>query len=396
MKLVTAVIVAPIALAVASPARGQDSFPTLQTLEARVHAGDSLDAPTLFRLALRYEGAHRFDDEERALRTAIAADPRFAPTYTILGDLPYMRDKKLAKEERNHDVPPAQVPTLDSAVRFRLRAFVINPLSELHLLEGNPLPQGAVILPEYRGYSRQTTNYLGWMGMYAYFAERYDLSYSALDLYWSRRYGTASDDSVPNWVLFFHGLACTQEGIYDKAEHDFQLLVDRNATVETSDTMLRVPLNANGYRYVLAIIKERDNKPADAIQLYQDIVSRDLGFYMAHVHLAQIYRKYKMWDKASVEAQAAVDANPDDATLLVDLAAIDSGAGKLPDAALALKKAITVDPRYPEAYYQLGLVSQALAQPADARDAFTHFIAVAPSRDQLQVADARKRLDSLH
>lgn len=396
MKLVTAVIAAPIALVVTSPARGQDSFPTLQTLEARVRAGDSLDAPTLYRLAIRYQGARRYDEEEQALRTAIAADPRFAPSYALLGRLPYIRDKKLAKEERDSEVPPAQVPALDSALRLRLQAFVISPFGELQLTEGNPLPQDAVVLPEYRGYSGVTTYALGRVGIAAYLLARYDLSYSALDLYWSRRFGGAPDDSIPAWVLFYHGLACTQEAMYAKAEHDFQVLVDRNATVERTDSIVNIPLNGNADRYVLAVIKERDNKPADAIQLYQDIVSRDLGFYMAHVHLAQIYRKYRMWDKAGAEAQAAVDANPDDATLLVDLAAIDSGAGKLPDAALALKKAITVDPRYPEAYYQLGLVSQALAQPADARDAFTHFIAVAPSRDQLQVADARKRLDSLH
>src|SRR4029077_14015568 len=214
-------------------------------------------------------------------------------------------------------------------------------------------------------------------------------------LYWSRRYGNRAGDSIPSWLLFYHGLAATQEGMHAKAAADFQVLVDRNASIEQSDSLLRIPLTANGYRYVLAIIKERDNKPVDAIQLYQDIIARGLGFYMAHVRLAQLYRQYKMWDKAVAEAQAAVETNPDDASLLVDLAAIDRESGHLADAQAALTKAVVVDARYPEIYYRLGIVSQELDQPPAAREAFTHFIAMAPHRLGTEVDDAKKRLDSL-
>jgi Flp pilus assembly protein TadD len=102
-----------------------------------------------------------------------------------------------------------------------------------------------------------------------------------------------------------------------------------------------------------------------------------------------------MWDKAGSEAQAAVDADPDDASLLLDLAAIDREAGHLPEAATALKKAQAVDGRCPEVYYRLGLVSQDLNQAADARAAFTRFIALAPHRLDSEVADAKQRLATL-
>jgi tetratricopeptide (TPR) repeat protein len=385
----------PCILAVATPAPGQDSLPALSTLEARVHAGDSLDALTEFRLGVRYEMARRYDDEERALRTAIAADPRLAPPLLLLGDLPYVRDKNLLKQERRHEVPADRLPALDSAQRFRIRAFAINPLGEQHLLEGDPLPQGVIVLPVYQ--TAATTYSLGRVGMVAYLVGRYDLSYSALDLYWSRRYGNRPDDSIPPWLLFYHGLAATQEGMYPRAAHDFQVLVDRgSASIEQSDSLLRIPLNANRFRYVLAIIKERDNKPVDAIQLYQDIIERDLGFYMAHARLGQLYRQYKMWDKALAEAQAAVEANPDDASLLVDLAAIDREAGHPADAQAALTKAVAVDGRCPEVYYRLGIVSQELDQSPAARDALTHFIAMAPHRLGTEVDDAKQRLETLH
>ena len=344
-------------------ASAQRSLPPLATLEGWVQAGDSLDAEIQFQLALRYEAARRYDDAERALRIAIAADPRSSPSWMWLGDLPYLRDKKLAKQEARHDVPPDRISTVDSAKRFRVRAFTLDPFGQ---------------------------------DFATYFDERYDLSFFELDLYLTHQYGKTPLDSVPSELLFYHGLTATQMGRYDKAASDFQVLVKRGAQMEQPDTVLRVPLNANAYRYVLAIVKERSNKPVDAIQLYHDIITHDLGFYMAYAHLSQLYRQYKMWDSATVEAQAAVEANPDDPWLLVDLGAIERDSGHLPDAATTLQKAVELDPRFPEAYYRLGVVLQGLHRVDDARAALTHFVAVAPTRLETEIIDAKKRLDSLH
>jgi hypothetical protein len=41
-------------------------------------------------------------------------------------------------------------------------------------------------------------------------------------------------------------------------------------------------------------------------------------------------------------------------------------------------------------------VEQKLNQPTAARDAFTLFLSIAPSRYGPQIADARQRLDALH
>lgn len=347
----------------ATPASAQKPLPSLTTLEGWVRAGDSLDAAIQFQLALRYEEARRYDDEERALRTAIAADPRSSPSWRWLGDLPYVRDKKLAKQEERHQVPPDRVSTVDSAERFRTRAFTLDPFGQ---------------------------------DLADYFDERYDRSFVEMDFYLIHQYHNTPLDSVPSELLFYHGLTATRAGRYDKAANDFQVLVKRGISMEQPDTVLRVPLDANAYRYVLAIIKERSNKPVDAIQLYHDIIARDLGFYMAYAHLSQLYRQYKMWDSATVEAQAAVDANPDDPSLLVDLGAIERDSGHLPDAAASLEKAVALDPRYPEAYYRLGVVLQELHRLDNSRTALQHFVAVAPSRLETEIIDAKQRLDSLH
>lgn len=386
-------IAALIAVGVPAPVRAQKD--SVARLEAMVQAGDSLDAETEFRLGRFYEFAHRYDDEERAFRTAIAADPRYAPAYLWLGDLPYVREPKLAKAEQQGRVPPQWTRALDDAARLRLRAILIDPLVDWRARGDKPISEDLVSLPEYKGYEKETTDAIGWLGVAAYEYERYELSFSAMDLYWTRRYGTSPEDSIPQWVLLYHGLAAAHLNAYDKASRDFEILLKRAQSVERSDTLIRFPLNTNDFRYLLAIFKERLHKPAEAVQLYQDAIDADLGLYMAHVRLAALYRQYKMWDKAVAEAQAAVDANPDDASLLLDLAAIDRDAGHLPDARTALETAASVDPRCPEVYYRLAVVSQELAQPAAARAALTRFIAVAPHRLGAEVADARQRLAAL-
>ncbi|HWZ27879.1 MAG TPA: hypothetical protein VNX15_04930 [Gemmatimonadales bacterium] len=377
----------------APPVRAQQD--SVARLEALVKGGDSLDAEIEFRLGRFYEFAHRYDDEERAFRTAIAADPRYAPAYLWLGDLPYVREPKLVKAEAKNRVPPEWTKPLDDAARLRVQALLIDPLVDWRARGEKPIPQDLVSLPEYKGFEKETTDALAWLGVAGYAYERYELSFSAMDLYWSRRYSSSPEDSVPAWVLIYHGLAAAHLNAYDKASSDFETLFKRAQTVERSDSLIHFPLNTNDFRYFLAVFKERLHKPAEAVQLYEDAISADLGMYMAHVRLAQMYRQYKMWDKATAEAQAAVDANPDDASLLVDLAAIEHDAGRLPDAAAALKKAQFVDGRCPEINYRLGIVSQELDQSAAAREAFTRFIAMAPQRLGPEVDDARKRLASL-
>ena len=391
----TAVLVTLLCGAALPVAAQKDSQPTLAGLEARVSGGDSLDAETEFQLGRLYEFAHRYDDEERAFRTAIAADPRYAPAYLWLGDLPYVREPKLTKEEQKNRVPPEWTARLDDAARLRVQALRIDPLVDWRARGEKPIPQDMVALPEYKGYEKETTAALAWIGIAGYVYERYELSFSAMDLFWSRQYGSTPEDSIPTWVFFYHGLAAAHLNAYDKASRDFEVLLKRAQTVERSDSLIQFPLNTNDYRYLLAIFKERLHKPAEAVQLYQDAINADLGLYMAHARLAQMYRQYKMWDKATAEAQAAVDANPEDASLLMDLATIEREAGRPADAAAALRKAVTADPRCPEAYYQLGLVTQSLSQNADAKTAFTRFVAVAPRRLATEVADAKQRLAAL-
>ncbi len=366
--------------------------PTLVELEARA-GSDSLDPESHFRLAARYYTLKRFDDEERELRTAIGIDPRYAPAYLWLGDLPFDRRPKLWKDERKGKVAPELQPAVEQSYRLWRQAFIIDPMVDFRVVGTSAPPEDMTVVPE---YGRATTDYLLQLGLGAFGVARYELAYGALDLWAQRAYGDKPADSLPDFLFLYRGLAAGHRRLYNRAIADFQVLLARSLKTESADSLLPFPLHTNDYRYVLGVLHQTWGKHAAAIALYKDAIAADLGLYMAHVRLAQIYRTYKMWDEASAEAQRAIETNPDDATAVRELGVILSEAGRSAEAEDALGRAAAANPRDPRAVYHLGIVRQQLAKPGEAREALSRFVAMAPStRYEREIADAKQRLTAL-
>jgi tetratricopeptide (TPR) repeat protein len=361
-------------------------------LETRVRS-DSLDPESHFRLAARYYTLKRFDDEERELRTAIGIDPRYAPAYLWLGDLPFDRRPKLWREERKGKVPPELQPAVEQSYRLWRQAFIIDPMVDFRVVGATAPPEDMMVVPD---YGSATTNYLLQLGLGAFGVARYELAYSALDRWAERAYAAKPVDSLPDFFFLYRGLAAGHQRAYNRAIADFQVLLARSLKVESADSLLPFPLRTNDYRYVLGVLHQTWRKDAAAIALYKDAIAADLGLYMAHVRLAQIYRAFKMWDDAIPEAQRAIESNPDDPTAVRELGVILSEAGRLAEAEDALGRAAAANPRDPRAIYLLGVVRQQLAKSAEARDALSRFLAIAPAaRYERELADARQRLAAL-
>ena len=134
----------------------------------------------------------------------------------------------------------------------------------------------------------------------------------------------------------------------------------------------------------------------EAITELRGTLEKDFGMYMAHVRLAEIYEQHGMMPMAIQERRSAVTANADDPSLLFDLAKTLAKAGQWTEAEQVLQQGGAANPRDTRIPYLLGVIEQQLNKPADAKQAFTRFLSLAPSRYAPQVADARKRLDALH
>jgi Flp pilus assembly protein TadD len=116
---------------------------------------------------------------------------------------------------------------------------------------------------------------------------------------------------------------------------------------------------------------------------------------MAHVQMARIFEGMNRFDLAVVERRRAVETNSEDASLLLDLGITLGRAGQFDEALGVLEQSATMNPRDTRSLFWLGTAAVQLQQKDKARDAFTRFIAVAPSRYQPHIANSRQRLSEL-
>ena len=390
-------IVAGLALLGAGPVAAQriKLSASLADLEKAVHK-DSNDAAAHYNVALAYWNAKRWDDADSALHRAVRLEPRFAAAYMALAALPYARRPQLLEEEYEHRLGDDWRPKVEESEHWYRQAVLIDPLVEVRI--------GYVMLPTQGEFQTSNAVLFGdWLGDYfdgedMYFQGRYQEAYDRFQRVYNDLKAGAHASRLWNTLLYWHGLSAAQVQKYDDAVWDFGSILERSQSAEdrAKDSTLHVPLHTNEFRYMLGVIKQRAGQLNEAVDLFRQAVENDIGLYMAHVHLAQIYEEHNMLPQAVAERRAAINSNPDDPSLLLDLGTTLARANQWIDAEKALNDAVAANPRDPRPHYFLGIVEQHQNKAAEARNAFTEFIALAPSRFAPQVADARQRLDAIH
>jgi tetratricopeptide (TPR) repeat protein len=388
----------PLALllfTIAFPAQGQFKLDaSLGDLEARARR-DSNDAAAHYNVALGYWNAKRFDDTERAFRVALSLDPRFAAPYMGLAFLPYARRPRLRDEVAENRVPEEWEQKVDESRTMLRRAYAIDPFVEVRL-GGAIRPRASEFLVELeeifgehiRDYFDALDNLFAGEDQKAF--DRFQRVYNYVD-------GDRHPDRLFSDLVWFHGVAAGRAKKWQEAKWDFDLLYERALATERRrrDSLTFAPLQTNEFRYIKALLHQRLEEPNEAIRLYRESLQNDIGLFMAHVHLAEIYEGANMWDEAVLSRRNAINANPDDPTLELDLGWTLVKARRFADAEESLRSAAERSPRDPRAAYYLGLVQLQLGKAADAKTNFQRFIGIAPSRYERQIADAQQRVASL-
>ena len=356
----------------------------LKDLEAAA-ARDSNDPFAYYNLALGYWSKKRYDDAERALRTSVLIEPRLAEAWLALGVLPYARRPQLRDEAMRGKVPEQWVGPLRESQRLMRRAFVIDPLVDLMIVGATEPPQKMLVLT-YRGAIVEALNPFS-----AFEHGRYSEAFRNLDWWVQSR----PRDAIPSLILWYHGLAAAHIDLFAPAMADMETLLQRAQRREQTDS-ITVPFQTNDYRYVLATFKERVGQLPDAVRLYRETLESDLGLYMAHVHLAEIYATAQQWDSALTESREAILTNPDDPSSLLSHGVLLTRAGLLAAAEDTLRRAMEANPRDARIDYFLGLTQLTLHKSDEARVTLQRFIAIAPSRYLPQVREAEDSLAKLH
>ena len=361
----------------------------IEDLEAAA-VRDSNDAAVQYNLGLGLLVKKHYDQAEEAFRSAIAVNPKFAPAYLALSFVPYARRDKLWKEVSRGKVSAEWQPVIDEAYDLRFQAYMLDPFADLSVI-------GAVVPPRESLHltKRQMAVYQRLVRGFEYlWGARYDNAFEWFD--GLLRAYRQEDLEPPEWLLWYHGLAAGHTFRYTVAVSDFQRLMDWAAERDTADVLQQVPFaESNYFRYIIGVIYQQAGKRQQAFDTFRQVLEYDLSMYMAHVRIADLYESRKLWRKAMVERQRALEVKPDDSGLMLDLGLTYVRMGYWSDAEEILRQAMEINPRNPRIPYLYADACVKLDRPEAARGALTRFIALAPSNFHSQVVRARVMLDSL-
>lgn len=386
------VVAVSIAIGAAPTAQAQRARLLVSLADLEIRAGqDSLDPVVHYDIALGYWVSGRFDDAERSFRRAVTIEPKFAPAYLGLAFLPYARRPKLWNEDLKNKVPPEWAARVEESDRYFRRAFLLDPLVDLKVYGLAFPPREAIVI----GRNATETYAALVRGFESFWDGQYSISYDWLQQV-LRKIDRGKEDDVPEALLWYHGLAAAHTYQYDVAVKDFQRLLARAVAKEQTDTLVRsFSLASNQIRYVLATISRRAGQSDQAVALYQESLEKDLGLFMGHAQMAEIYEDRRQWDAAITERRRAVETNPENSSLQYDLGYTLARALQFHEADQVLSDAMEANPHNARIPYTLGLVRLRLGDRAGARDAFRRFVVMAPSRFGSQVTEARQRLTEL-
>ena len=376
------------AAAAGAAAQGR-SGPPIAELEVAARA-DSNDASNQYLLALGHWQRRRWDKVDSLLRLSVRLDPRFAEGYLALYFLPFARRPNLTREEARGRVPEDWRGPLEEANRFYQLAFRTNPLVSLRVLGVVYEIEDPSTNPEVR-LTREYQIYYAWfvdLGM-----GRYGSAYDRLRTLGRIEFGEEKKPrDVPDWLLWYRGLAAAHSQQYAEATRDFRGLLNRALAHESNDSLITLPLRTNEFRFMLAAMHHVAGQHDSAIALYKESLAQDLGLVTAHTYLAGIYEDRQQPDSALLERRRAAESNPDDPVALFDYAGSLARVGRLAEAKPLAEQAIQLNDRYAAPYYLLARIADVANQPAEAKAHYQRFLATAPLRYVTQIEYAKKRL----
>ncbi|MGE5926397.1 MAG: tetratricopeptide repeat protein [Gemmatimonadota bacterium] len=351
-------------------------------------ASDSNDPVAHYATALRHWERRDWDAAERALREAVTLAPDYADASLGLALLFGERGEKHWQGVERTAGPAAVARAREEARLAYRRAFLADPLVDLALYlrsEGPDLDPAEAPwwFADFRGAVRTYARGDGGAALEA-------LRRVVTDL---RAGGDAG--RLPDEVLWFRALVAAREREFGVAIAELARLTARADSTEGLGEDRAAPLRANDYRYVLATVHYQAGHFDAAIATFEAAIARDLSLYQAHTQLARIHQAAGRWEEALRERHRAIAANPDDPNLVAELGATLLEAGRASDAGPVLAEASRRAPRDPRVPYLQALAALQADDSAAARAAFSRFLAIAPSRYDRQIADARRRLAAL-
>lgn len=177
----------------------------------------------------------------------------------------------------------------------------------------------------------------------------------------------------------------------------YQQLADQNLVIQQLEERVADPKTSSLYLLVLAMLYEGQQKFDKAMDLYTNLISRDLFPLLARNNLAYLLAEHKPTpenlERAQKLASETLEEHPDDENFLDTMGWVLGKQGKYAKAKTYLEQAAGKSPDHPAILYHLGWCQAKLGDTKAARETLQKCLAV-----KMQFPDrvaAQKLLESL-
>jgi tetratricopeptide (TPR) repeat protein len=138
------------------------------------------------------------------------------------------------------------------------------------------------------------------------------------------------------------------------------------------------------FYYAVGIAESEPKHDSAAQAAFQAAVTLNLGFYMAHLHLASLALNHRDSATALVEARIAAEIRPEDPVVQLFLGYTLLSAHRPDEAIEHLRAATVADPYFALPYYYIGQASELAHDTSASLTAYRAFLAHASRADNLR------------
>jgi Putative Zn-dependent protease, contains TPR repeats len=166
----------------------------------------------------------------------------------------------------------------------------------------------------------------------------------------------------------------------DSATNEFKLSINEMRDKDKKDLVVFYNSKALAEYSIAVLLEGAENFPA-AREAYGRALQEDLAYYPAHLRLGLLALGLKDTTTAMSELALASQLAPEEPYVRYTEGYVLAASGHLPEAAIALKKAIELEPYYALSHLRLAQVDEHLAKGGEAAEAYSQFLARAAAHD---------------
>lgn len=338
-----------------------------------------------YNLGVGYTAKKQYEKALDSFHKCLEIAPHFADAYFAIYCVEYAKDKELYSKALEEESTPEVKEKISEIDRYLQFALIYDPFFDWKistiLLEkrpSSPYPYTQALIN--RTYDLLSEGFRQFnLGNYAKAVKKLDLLI----------------DVMPDFIQAYliRGFAQAQLKKYECAIEDFLFIIEKLEEYNKKK-VLPIYLNPAELYYFIgyAYLKQGDlDKAEDA---FKKVIMENMGFYMAHYRLSNVCQKKGNYEGALKELNAAIIGEPNDPVFHYYKGIRLNQMRRDWEAMKEYKKAISINPKFPNPYYHLAMVLESVNCYEEAVEEYQNFIDRAPKQLDSFIEKAQMKIKS--